>query len=58
MKERTVEQLLKFSDKNAVVCYIQGMNKGRGEYAGMDDCHARYQHYADHTGHGLSLIHI
>ena len=28
---------MKFSDKNAVVCYIQGMNKGRGEYAGMDD---------------------
>ena len=56
MKERTVEQLLKFSDKNAVVCYIQGMNKGRGEYAGMDDCHARYQHYADHTGHGKNYF--
>ena len=47
---------MKFSDKNAVVCYIPGMNKGRGEYAGMDDCHARYQHYADHTGHGKNYF--
>jgi hypothetical protein len=26
------------------------------EYAGMDDCHARYQHYADHTGHGKNYF--
>lgn len=22
----------------------------------MDDCHARYQHYADHTGHGKTIL--
>ena len=22
----------------------------------MDDCHARYQHYADYTGHGKNWI--
>ena len=39
------------SDKND-----KGNIKGRGEYAGMDDCHARYQHHADHTGHGKNYF--